>query len=184
MSSNFLKVALPFMASVAGSNLLASRFGTPSKSKAKINPMYSDDVSAANRSTKLSNFLDIGGSKVGGYTDKFVRGISDYAKAGFTKSLEGMAGTSVTAADLARIGGSKVGTGSPLSFKAGAVDLKIPGSSNEKVMQKVQAAMQSQLFNQIVSASLKSSPRLGRTINLAQQNIKVKSRINPQTVKV
>ena len=44
--------------------------------------------------------------------------------------------------------------------------------------------MRSELFNQIVSASLKSSPRLGRTINLAQSGIKVKSRINPEIVKV
>ena len=43
--------------------------------------------------------------------------------------------------------------------------------------------MRSDLFNQIVTASLRASPRLGRTINLAQKNINVKSRTNPQVLK-
>ena len=82
-----------------------------------------------------------------------------------------------------RIGGSKVAEGTPLSFKAGAVDLRLPGSANDRVLQKTNAAMRSDLFNQIVTASLKASPRLGRTINLAQKNINVKSRTNPQVLK-
>ena len=43
--------------------------------------------------------------------------------------------------------------------------------------------MRSDLFNQIVTASLRASLRLGRTINLAQKNINVKSRTNPQVLK-
>ena len=110
--------------------------------------------------------------------------MKDYSKTAFLTGLKerGLGGGSNVTAP--RIGGSKVGDSTPLSCKAGSVDLKLPGSSNERVLQKASAAMRSELFNQIVSASLKSSPRLGRTINLAQGNIKVKSRINPEIVKV
>jgi len=170
---SFLKVALPFMAAVAGANMLGT--GSPSNVSVRTEPKTKGVV---------SNFLGIQDTKVGTGLEKFIGGVKDYSTKALVKGLaeRGLGGgSSVTAS---RIGGSKVGDSTPLSFKSGAVDLKLPGSSNERVLQKANAAMRSELFNQIVSASLKSSPRLGRTINLAQSGIKVKSRINPEIVKV
>ena len=171
---SFLKIALPFMAAVAGANLIGSSTARSSFAR--------NTTSSKKSGSALSNFLDIQDTPAGGYVDKFTSGISKYATKGFVKGLEQGFGGSTTSPTL-RVGGSRVDDGSPLSFKAGAVDLRLPGSTNDRVMQKANAAMKSELFNQIVGASLKSSPRLGRTINLAQKNIKVKSRTNPQTLK-
>jgi len=170
---SFLRVALPFMAAVAGANVIGSSTARSS---------FARNQTTKKSSSAISNFLDIQDTTAGKYVDKFTSGISEYAKAGFQKGLEqGFGGSSMPA--TARIGGSKVAEGTPLSFKAGAVDLRLPGSANDRVLQKTNAAMRSDLFNQIVTASLKASPRLGRTINLAQKNINVKSRTNPQVLK-
>ena len=173
---SFLKTALPFMAAVAGANFLGTgSSGSGSSFKVKTEPKTKGVV---------SNFLGIEDTKVGTGVEKFIVGVKEYSTKAFLTGLQerGLGGGSSVTAQ--RIGGSKVGDSTPLSFKAGSVDLKLPGSSNERVLQKANAAMRSELFNQIVSASLKSSPRIGRTINLAQGNIKVKSRINPEIVKV
>ena len=170
---SFLRVALPFMAAVAGANIIGSSTARSS---------FARNQTTKKSSSAISNFLDIQDTTAGKYVDKFTSGISQYAKAGFQRGLEqGFGGSSMS--PTARIGGSKVAEGTPLSFKAGAVDLRLPGSANDRVLQKTNAAMRSDLFNQIVTASLKASPRLGRTINLAQKNINVKSRTNPQVLK-
>ena len=171
---SFLKAAAPFLLAVAGANVIGGSTATSSLSRGT--------TSTKSKSSALSNFLDIQDTTAGKLTDKFTKGISNYATIGFMKGLEqGFGGSSTS--KVARVGGSRVDSSSPLSFKSGSVDLRLPGSTNDRIIQKANAAMKSDLFNQIVSASLKSSPRLGRTINLAQKNINVKSRVNPQTLK-
>tara|TARA_R100001086_G_scaffold244604_2_gene174565 strand:- start:1692 stop:2216 length:525 start_codon:yes stop_codon:yes gene_type:complete len=173
--SNFLKAILPFAIGVASANFAA---GTPTRTSSLASK------TAPQSKGVISNFLNIQDTSLGRGIDKFVGNVAQYNKAAMTKMLQERGLGGGTTINVPRIGGSKVESGSPLAFKAGAVDLKIPGSSNQRVLQKASAAAKSELFNQIVSASLKSSPRLGRTINLGQKNIKVKSRINPETVKV
>ena len=72
----------------------------------------------------VSNFLGIEDTKVGTEVEKFIGGVKEYsAKAFLTGLQEGLGGGSGVA--VLGIGGSKVGDSTPLSFKAGSVDLKI-----------------------------------------------------------
>jgi len=169
---SFLKVALPFIGSLAAASALSGASSTPK-----------GPYGSASSSAKSSGFLaETFGVEKDSTLYKGVRGIADYAKQGFQANLKSMTSSSVTANDLRRITAPKVGSGG--SFKVTSSDLKLPGTTNSRVLGKMDSAMTSPVFQQILTASLATSPRLGKTISLdPNKAINVKSRVNPQTLK-
>jgi hypothetical protein len=169
---SFLKVAIPFIGSLAAASALS---GT--------GPTAKGPYSSANSSAKSSGFLaDTFGVDKNSSLYKGVKGIANYTKEAAMSNFKSMAQSSITANDLRRITAPK--TGSSGQFKVSASDLKLPGINNSRVLGKMDSAMTSPVFQQILTASLATSPRLGKTISLdPNKAINVKSRVNPQTLK-
>ena len=111
---------------------------------------------------------------------KGFEGMGRYAQQSVMENMKNYGQTNVAPKRISVAG--KVG-GTP-SFTAQKVNLVVPGSTNQKVLNKYGSAMQNKIFQQIMTNALRNSPRLGRTINLASNKIDVKSRINPETVKI
>tara|TARA_Y100001937_G_C7063770_1_gene305010 strand:- start:381 stop:896 length:516 start_codon:yes stop_codon:yes gene_type:complete len=169
---SFLRVALPFIGSLAAASALS---GTSSTVKGP----YGSSKTAS----KSSGFLsDTFGLDKDSRLYKGVKGIANYTKQAAMSNFQSMAESSITAQDLRRITAPK--TGSAGSFNVTSADLKLPGINNSRVLGKIDSAMTSPVFQQILTASLATSPRLGKTISLdPNKAINVKSRVNPQTLK-
>tara|TARA_R110001606_G_scaffold398556_1_gene577896 strand:- start:1114 stop:1629 length:516 start_codon:yes stop_codon:yes gene_type:complete len=167
---SFLKVAIPFFGSIAAASALSG----PSS------PVKGPYGSSKVASSSGGNFLtDTFGVDKNSSLYRGVKGIANYTKKAAMSNFESMAQSSVTANDLRRITAPKIGSSG--QFKVSSSDLKLPGTTNSRVLGKLDSAMTSPVFQQILTASLATSPRLGKTINLQPNKIiNVKSRVNPQ----
>ena len=172
---SFLKVAIPFLGSLAAASALSG----PSS------PARGPYGSASGSASKSSGGMlaDTFGVDKNSSLYKGVKGIANYTQQAAMENFKGMGQSSVTANDLRRITAPKVG--SSAQFKVSSSDLKLPGSTNSRVLGKMDSAMTSPVFQQILTASLATSPRLGKTVSLdPNKTINVKSRVNPQAVNI